>query len=947
MHLLYEFAPLSKLAVILLGNDSTSLRELEKSVQTINSKKAHWNQQDSEELVSGYERQLSDARKNRKLAENELKALRESDVFIHTNKFGRYSGTLQEIAQQAFTETSQYGWLKDRHFEALSSNEIKNLSADVFVKKWHEWSVVELFNSQPSLLELDYLPEPELFSKLIQDHNKKAQDLTALEHRFNQELYTIISSTDIEKITEIHESVDPILSGLRNLKQHIYVWAYDAGKQIVAEQDRSWRELYNLTRRELGAIEKTLSSVSLIEVAGIQDDQIRYIKGFVKNAIPYAKKGKKLKKSIFHPKEFKDAVKSLEGILIDGHPIDSLDKLKLLDQWLKVKDSLNTIFVHWRNYANPPADSFSIQVANYHDLLEPLELALDLHEKVQKAQVLIDSLAKFSAPVWHDVDDLECFSRAFEFLFHTKDFDEINHQINKHKETARSLETEQLEKAITDHKSQDYQTEYYQLVRQNKRYKNKRILLEIAKSFRSKLPETFEKFKDSDDVNLWDSRLKMLTEAIQWANVSNWIGELCDPEATQRINTRLDAYTHEEQKLLGQIAEEKAWSYCISRLGDSQRQSLVAWLQAIEKVGKGTGKNAETYRRVARQKLIECRSAIPAWVMPLHRVVDTVDAKPEVFDVAIIDEASQSGSEALILNYIAKKVIVVGDDKQIRPQNIGVNFDDVEYLRQRYINNIPHSEAFDMKSSYFSQAEIRFPDQVSLKEHFRCMPEIIQFSNKHFYSSAPLIPLRQFGGDRLEPVVTEYVEDGFRVGTSGKTYNEPEAKRLVERVAECCSDPAYDGKTFGIITLLGHQQAALIEELLLNEIEPQEYEDRKIMIGSAYAFQGDERHIIFISMVDAPQDGRPCRAVTSAEKEREFNVAASRAMDQMILFHSASINDLRDTCLQYKLLSHCLNPSIQQLPFGNMTIDDLREKARNVTRIKGNQPEPFDSVMVK
>jgi len=191
--------------------------------------------------------------------------------------------------------------------------------------------------------------------------------------------------------------------------------------------------------------------------------------------------------------------------------------------------------------------------------------------------------------------------------------------------------------------------------------------------------------------------------------------------------------------LLGQIAEEKAWGYCIGRLGEDQRQALVAWLQAIENIGQGTGRHAERYRRVARDKLAQCQSGIPVWVMPLHRVVDTVDAQPEIFDVAIIDEASQSGFEALILNYIAKKVIVVGDDKQIRPQNIGVNHDDVESLRNRHLRDLPHSESFDLKSSYFSQAALRFPNQVSLKEHFRCMPEIIQFPNNHFYQSAPLI----------------------------------------------------------------------------------------------------------------------------------------------------------------------------------------------------------------
>jgi len=62
------------------------------------------------------------------------------------------------------------------------------------------------------------------------------------------------------------------------------------------------------------------------------------------------------------------------------------------------------------------------------------------------------------------------------------------------------------------------------------------------------------------------------------------------------------------------------------------------------------------------------------------------------------------------------------------------------------------------------------------------------------------------------------VENSFRVGTSGKVVNKPEAEKLVAGVAECCSNPAHEGKSMGIITLLGNQQSVLIQELLLAAI---------------------------------------------------------------------------------------------------------------------------------
>lgn len=224
------------------------------------------------------------------------------------------------------------------------------------------------------------------------------------------------------------------------------------------------------------------------------------------------------------------------------------------------------------------------------------------------------------------------------------------------------------------------------------------------------------------------------------------------------------------------------------------------------------------------------------------------------------------------------------------------------------------------------------------------MPEIIQFSNNNFYTSEPLIPLRQYGSARLDPVVNAvYVEDGYREGKYGDTINRPEAQAIVQKISECCSDPDYEDRTMGVITLLGNKQARLIEELLVKELDATEIEERKITVGVPYTFQGDERDVIFLSMVDAPEGGKRCRAMTDQEQQRVFNVAASRAKDQMWLFHSATLNDLRPDCLRYKLLSHCLNPRVEQPDIEGISVQDLRTSASDSIARAGSPPAPFDS----
>jgi len=103
------------------------------------------------------------------------------------------------------------------------------------------------------------------------------------------------------------------------------------------------------------------------------------------------------------------------------------------------------------------------------------------------------------------------------------------------------------------------------------------------------------------------------------------------------------------------------------------------------------------------------------------------------------------------------------------------------------------------------------------------------------------------------------------------------------------ADPAYRGKTLGVISLLSTSgQAALLLERIREAIGEDEMEARRLRVGDAYTFQGDERDVVLVSMVVSAKDGRVA-AFTRREYHRRINVAASRARDQMWLFHSSGV----------------------------------------------------------
>jgi transcription elongation GreA/GreB family factor/very-short-patch-repair endonuclease len=353
----------------------------------------------------------------------------------------------------------------------------------------------------------------------------------------------------------------------------------------------------------------------------------------------------------------------------------------------------------------------------------------------------------------------------------------------------------------------------------------------------------------------------------------------------------------------------------------------------VRRLGKGTGKYAARYRSQARESLRECQDAVPAWIMPLYQVTETVPSDlAGRFDVVIIDEASQSGPEALLLAWLGAKIVVVGDDKQVSPANVGVDEEQLFQLQSRLLGALPASRRnlFTPKASFFDIASglAGGTGRLMLQEHFRCMPEIIGFSNELCYGGK-LQPLRQYGADRLPPLRTVHVPDGYIEGTGQKQINRIEAEQLADQLVRCCADPAYEGRTMGVITMLGAAQKNLIEDLLAEQLPLTVRQARQLRVGDAEDFQGDERDIMYLSTVVslANAQGRHRPGTFSSDMHQQrINVAASRARDQVWVFHSVSVSDLGETDLRRRYLDYLARPAEQQDGLG---LDDVTPNERH------------------
>ena len=459
-------------------------------------------------------------------------------------------------------------------------------------------------------------------------------------------------------------------------------------------------------------------------------------------------------------------------------------------------------------------------------------------------------------------------------------------------------------------------------------YKKYKDLLHSVKAVANSWGEELEN-------GLFNEKIENIYNVWRYKQISQKLKELAEKPY---FNLQADILekTEELKKLTIDLVTKKAWYNIIKFLEEKDNlaisQALKGWKQTVQKIGKGTGKNTNIHKKNAKEKMLLCQKVVPAWIMPLNKVFDTLNPVENKFDIIIIDEASQSDISSLILLYMAKKIIIVGDDKQVSPSDVGVNIDKINMFRRKYIKGkVANDDLYGIRASLYSIVSTTF-QPISLREHFRSVPEIIGYSNKTSYDNQ-ILPLRDSNSSILKPAIIDYKVNGRRDEKS--KINRIEAETIVSLIEACLAMKEYKNSTFGVISLLGDEQAELIQDLIVKRIPATEIENHRILCGNSASFQGDERDIMFISLVDSSEENKSLRLVGEGVEgaiRKRYNVAISRAKDQLWIVHSIDKNNLKKGDLRKELFEY---------------IDSLKENVFDKTAIENITASDFENEVAR
>lgn len=262
----------------------------------------------------------------------------------------------------------------------------------------------------------------------------------------------------------------------------------------------------------------------------------------------------------------------------------------------------------------------------------------------------------------------------------------------------------------------------------------------------------------------------------------------------------------------------------------------------------------------------EFLQVVPLWIGTLDEIEAVLPAAPALFDLVILDEASQiSQLSALPGLARARKAMVVGDSRQLRHVSF-VSQDAME--RAAAANDLSAALASrldDRANSAFDAATAVAP-VFELTEHFRSAPHIIGFSDRTFYQGR-LQLMTQHPRNEARDAIDVITVDGALDREGVSTAEVESVIRLVRRLV------AKGDQSIGVVSPFPTQADAL-QTALLDEFSLEEIERHRLRVGTVHGFQGTERNHMIISIGAIPGDAR---AMEIIEDPAIFNVMVTRA----------------------------------------------------------------------
>ncbi len=361
----------------------------------------------------------------------------------------------------------------------------------------------------------------------------------------------------------------------------------------------------------------------------------------------------------------------------------------------------------------------------------------------------------------------------------------------------------------------------------------------------------------------------------------------------------------ENTKTVEYIMEK--YSLQVEKTLNIHRDELNGFLQALK--ARRSTRQSELFENLCFDTIL---STFPIWLVKLTDIYRVLPLIPEMFDYVIIDEATQCDVATCIpALQRAKQAVFTGDPNQLRHISFLAKSRQELLLKEYDLEEFNIEQLNYRKKSildFVSEGATNQNQVVFLNEHYRSTPAIIRFSNEHFYSNTLNIMTEKPDTSSDKGLVACFCN-----GERNKNgVNIIESEFILAKIKEIIntqkdlSDNAC--QSIGILSPF-RNQVDFTSNLVSRSLSINEIERHKIIVATAYGFQGEERDAMFISFA-LDNESHPA-AFYHLNKPDVFNVSITRARSVQYLVYSVAINKLKPDSLFRKYLESVDNQDIE------------------------------------
>ncbi|HWR62806.1 MAG TPA: DEAD/DEAH box helicase [Candidatus Thermoplasmatota archaeon] len=407
------------------------------------------------------------------------------------------------------------------------------------------------------------------------------------------------------------------------------------------------------------------------------------------------------------------------------------------------------------------------------------------------------------------------------------------------------------------------------------------------------------------------------------------------------------AMLQKEYIALSQTLLQYHWVNKFLDAQENDRQNIQKYFSASEQLESWNGdelvfRQLHSQRTRAFQKILKF---LPVWVVTNLSAKQSFPLKNNIFDLLIIDEASQCDiASALPLFYRAQHMVIIGDPYQLKHISLLTETQDRSLAATHHIGEELFTNISYTKHSLYDFAEqiihTHCEQPLLLNEHYRCHPDIVSFSNEYYYGQKLTIATdetRLLHHPSFHARILWHHVKGKTIHTKSP-YNEEEAERVVEEILKILDVVSSVHASIGVVTLFRAQTEMITEKLS----KFQDLFETDITIGTAHRFQGDEKDIIVFS--PAVSEGIKSGTLQWIQTTSQLlNVAVTRARSLFIIIGDKEI--CRQTGPLRNLCDYVENISTQPFSSTSQTKQFFYHQAKQngipiITNysVKGNTP---------